>query len=268
MRRFGWFLSLVLLLASCEAAATPVALVTSTIEDSDSAAATATQTPLPALRYGLLGGAEQYLLDDPIFASAEAVPAGADLSAYDIVATYGTVTDWQQSPISQHIALILNPFIAPLSDEAIAALLRSALSPRDLLTALQIPGVLPGSDQSRDAVAARVALANLGYPDGLTLILAAENVPGVEIVAAQLAQSNFRIELLPLAADSANVTLTENQAHLLLIRWFEDTQRDAWVERAGAENVRDLYTLPISYRANSDLAIDFSIDGWPIPASR
>ncbi len=268
MRRFGWYLSLIVLLAACEAATTPVALVTSTVEDSASAAATATQTPLPALRYGLLGGAVQYLPDDAIFASAEVVPAGADLSMYDIVATYGTVTDWQQSPISQHVALVLNPAAIPLSEETVAALVRSALSPRDLLAALQIPGVLPGSDHTRDPLAARVALANLGYPDGLTLTLTAETFPGVEIVIEQLAESNFQIEHPELFTTSSIDAFADNQAHLLLIRWFDPAQRDEWVERAGAENVVDLYTLPISYQANPDLSIEFSAEGWPIPASR
>jgi len=263
------FIPVIFLLSACEAAATPIARVTATLEEPAVAQATATQTPLPAVRYGFLGGAEQFVASsDQILTSAEVVPAQADIAAYDILATYGTVPDWQQSPISQHVALVLNPNVVPLTDFNILSLINSALSPRDLLDELQILNVRPANDQSRDALSVRVALANAGYPDGLTLTLAMENLPGAELVMDQLAQANLQTNLVALEPDEAMLTFTENRAHLLLIRWYDDVQRAAWVDMAGTENVLDLYTLPISYLVNGDLAIEFAPDGWPIPASR
>jgi len=255
-------------LTACEAAATPVGRVTETADTPSAAVSTATQTPLPALRYGFVGGAEAFAPDDGIFASAEALAPGADPASYDIVAAYGTIPEWAQSPVTQRVALVLNANLAPLAEEDIPALLAAALSPRDLLAALAIPGALPGSDQTRDSLAVRVALANRGYPDGLTLTLAAETIPGLELVTEQLAQSNIQTQLVRIDADDAAATLDENRAHLLLIRWVDEAQRTAWVERAGAQHVIDLFTLPIAYRANDDLALEFHADGWPIPASR
>lgn len=269
LARFILVMSLILLLAACEAAATPIARVTATPEENTAAVTTITQTPLPAVRYGLLGGAEQFISSsDEILSGADALAATADLSSYDIVATYGAILDWQQSPISQNVALVLNPNVAPLTDPNILALISAALSPRDLVDGLQILNVRPANDQTRDALAVRVALANLGYPDGLTLTLATENLPGFDLVTNQLTEANLQARAIALESDEAVATFTENRAHLLLIRWYSEAERAEWGELAGTGNVLDLYPLPISYIINGDLAIEFTADGWPVPASR
>lgn len=257
-----------LLLAACEAQATPVGRVTLTDEGVSAAVPTVTQTALPELRYGFLGGAEQFAPSGGLFANAEVIAPGADPAAYDIAVAYGTVPDWQQSPILQRVSLVLNTTLPPLVDADFSALLRTAISPPDLLEGLEIPGVLPGSSHSRDVRAVRVALANQGYPDGVTLAIAAEFIPGLGLVTEHLQESSIRAEVLSLAPEDAPDAYAQGLAHLLLIRWYEDAQRAEWVTLAGDENVVDLYALPISYRASGDLAIEFTAEGWPIPASR
>ena len=84
---------------------------------------------------------------------------------------------------------------------------------------------------------------------------------GIEMM---LAAANLNVSILPMKAEEAENIYVQKRAHLLLIAWGTPDERAAWVERAGKDNVIDLYTLPISYRVLGDLKIDFTADGFPV----
>lgn len=259
-RLFLLLLPITIILAACEAQATPVGLM-STPTDMPEPVAT-TEAPL---HYGLYANVVGYVQDlDAISktASVENMSANSNLSDYDVVVAFGTYDGWQQSPIQQHLSLVINPNLAPLNDEAIINIVRQAFDIQDILGQLNITGSLPGNVQTVSTSETKTALANAGFPDGFVLTMAANTVPALEAIAAQFTERNIDLHIIQNESDA----LSSNRAHLLLSLWTQDSQRAAWVEQVGEANVFDLFSLPISYIARDGLNITFTENGWPIPA--
>lgn len=255
---------LFVVLAACEAAATPIAAVPTASEAA--AEATASPTP-PPYRYGILSDTLPYVRDVEALqdqAQLESVPANADLQNYDLLTGYGTADGWETAPTTHHVALLIHPALPPLDDATLRAIVQQSSSPRPLITRIEIPGLRPASDQETDSAALRTQLANQGYPDGLRLVLAAEPVPGIEAVRQQLAASNLRTRLSEAAPADILTRYEQQQAHLFLVRWIEEGERRAWTERIGTENVIELYSIPIRYRVRAGLSVAFSAEGFPI----
>jgi hypothetical protein len=172
---------------------------------------------------------------------------------------------WQQAPISHHIALVMNPDLSPMDNPEIHTIIQQALNPQALVDIIGIPGLITANNNALPTAELRNQLANLGYPDGFRLTLAAQALPARELVLQQL--NAIHLDLTTIDIDSSQQAmdiLQNNRAHLLLIRWTNDDQHHSWIEKVGSENLIDLYTLPISYVVAEGLTISFTENGWPI----
>jgi hypothetical protein len=179
---------------------------------------------------------------------------------YDIVAAYGLFEGWQVSPISQHLALVINPNLAPLDNETIRALIPQAIDSQALVSSLAINGMQGNGIAALPSARIRTGFANAGYPDGIQLTLAASPLLGLGTVREQLNASNISVQVIE--AD----TLAENRAHFLLALWTGEAEREAWISQVGESNVIELYSLPISYLVKDGIQIEFSENGWPLPS--
>lgn len=260
MKRLLLLLLMNLILVACEAQSTPIAAVR-----------TPTVTPAPIvtmasqIRYGLYSNVIGFVQDiNTLQESALVEPMSAEsaIGDYDVVVAYGVYDGWQQSPISHHISLIINPNLAPLDDEGIRNILRQTFDSQAFLAALNIVGTLSGTTQAVSLPETKIALANAGFPDGFVLTMAVETIPNLEAIAAQFTQRNIDLHVIE---NESNI-LNDNRTHLLLIRWSQDSQRTTWIEQVGEANVLDLFTLPISYIASDNLTLTFTENGWPLPA--
>jgi hypothetical protein len=258
LKRLFLLLLVCLMLVACEAQATPISGVQTP---------TATTEPMITLplqiRYGLYANVLGFVQDlDILQASAlvEAISAENAIPDYDVVVAYGIYDGWQQSPVKQHVSLIINPNLVPLDDENISNIVRQLAYSLELPDIFYIPKPLPPAIQS--VTEAKTALANVGYPDGFVLTMAVNIVPALEAIAAQFTERNIDLHII----ESESDVLAKNRAHLILALWTEDAQRTAWIEQVGEQNVVDLFTLPISYLASDELHITFTEYGWPVPA--
>ena len=273
-----------LLLAGCEADATPIAAVLPPTP-------TAIQPPPtlpPPLRYALADNVAGYLPPADLQALqasglVEQLADGgtdADLTAgYDVVMRFGDVptdsidtqdaaiTDWTRSPSYPHVLLIINRNLPPLDNPRVVDVLRNALDGIGLVDTLGILGAEALLGQEVNTVRLRNELADLGYPDGFLLTLAHTRLPGVAAVQGQLAASNFDTRLLSIQQGAVGDTLAQNRAHLLLASWSRPEQRAEWAAQISESDLLDLYSLPIRYRAVPDVSVQFTPGGWPL-ASR
>jgi hypothetical protein len=125
---------------------------------------------------------------------------------------------------------------------------------------LSIAGMQAGSLAALPNASIRTSLANMGYPDGFQLSLAASPLLGLGTIIEQLNANNISVQVIE--ADS----LIENRAHLLLALWTDEAERDEWVSQMGEANVIEIYGLPISYLVKDGIQIEFSENGWPLPS--
>jgi hypothetical protein len=260
LKRCAFFFFLLVCLAACEAQATPIAFVADATEQAEAAMPMATNPP--NLRYGLFANTEGYVRDLTELESRASVETFYDSSRfadYDIVAAYGVFEGWEVSPISQHLALVINANLAPLDDESIRALIPQAIDSQSLITELGINGMQANALSVLPSATIRTSLANAGYPDGFQLTVAASALPGLGTILAQFNASNISIQLIE--AD----TIADNRAHLLLISWTDEAERAEWISQVGESNFVELYRLPISYLAKDGIQIEFSENGWPLP---
>jgi hypothetical protein len=238
---------------------------------------TISSTPLPGsqstLRYALAANTENLVSDLAVMQAAAQVeqltePINTDDlgSRYDLVVAYGDLAEGIHSPIVHHIALILNPSIAPLDNAILINILRRSLNPQNIVTALEMAGAEANVFESASPMTLRTELANAGWPDGLSLILAYAYTPGIANVSEQLQQVGIKAQLLALTENEIGVAFEEGRIQAALMVWKTPEERQDWVSRFGSDNVIDLYSVPISYLAISGLKVEFTASGWPIPA--
>ncbi|MEO1288523.1 MAG: hypothetical protein AAFV93_12205 [Chloroflexota bacterium] len=256
MPRFWSFLLLCMLLVGCEAQATPIANI---------ATPTATSAPSPipvdVVLFGIASNIAPYVGDLPI--DFEIVDGNSALSDYDLVVSYGALDGWQQSPQAHRVSLAINPNLSPLNDLTIRDLIPSVLDSQAIVSNLNINGAQQTTARTTVLSSAeiRTTLANSGYPDGFQMIMAIEQVPAIDTLVVQFSALSLDMRLVPLR----DGIIAENQAHLALFLWADDSERDAWVALVGEENIVDLWTMPISYITSGDVAIEFSETGIPFP---
>jgi len=270
IRRIVGLIMLMGVLAACEAPATPLPAVLPP---------TSTPIPIPTLpppvRYAFTANTSGYVTSIDEIAKTGLIDHLGDnttdmgvLAGYDIIVTLGRVDGWAQSPASPHAALVMNTTLAPLDSPLAADAVRRSLDPQAVAEKFGIVGLETAPLTPLDSVTIRTQLANGGFPDGLDLILRDQTLPGVPQFIDQWATNGVRVQEASAAHDDLVSLYEQQRAHLFLIAWYTAEERQEWAARVGAENVIDLYTLPISYHAASDLEIRFTKDGFPIGTRR
>jgi hypothetical protein len=228
-------------------------------------------TPAP-LRYAITQASVGLVPDlDAIAKLAKVIPLEAPVEPqdlgqkYDVIAGYGTRENWTVSPTLLHVALIVNIARSPLDQAAASTVIRRAIDPQALITAIGLPGIQPAALQPIAIKDARVTLANAGLPDGFDVRVGTQPIPGAQAVADAFKDVQIGAVVEPMTADSLSATLDAAAPHLLVVGWTNDTDRQTWIARAGEANVIELYTVPISYLAVQGLTITYAPGGFPLP---
>lgn len=224
------------------------------------------------LRYALAPNTRGYVAELEQIAAAAEVTTLDDLPSpdavgdrYALVAALGDFDGATRSPQPLRVILILNTASDPLDDPAIADLARRAVNPAAIVAALGIAGAEARELAGRESTTLRAELANLGLPDGVDVVVGAVFAPGSDLLMAQLRAAGFVAAHTSLTLVEAESAFAAGTANLLLVG-AGDAAIEAWRANAGAANVIDLYTLPISYRAIPDLVLSFTPSGWPVPS--
>jgi hypothetical protein len=238
---------------------------------------TPSQATLPAgststIRYALAANTEDYigelsLIQDTAQVEQLTEPIDAsDLgSRYDIVAAYGDLPDGLRSPVTPHIAFVMNPAASPLDTPFLLNIVSNSLNPQAIVDLLAIPGTVADTRDSSFPPALRTELANAGWPDGLSLSMAYSNPPGALEIADYLEEAGIQARLLSISEDEMSGAFDEGLIQVALIAWETPEERKEWVDRFGVANVIDLYAVPISYLAIPGMQITFTPGGWPLP---
>lgn len=256
----------VVVISACQPEATPVANVvppTATVD--------MIETLAPPIHY-VLGSTIQNMdsIRDEIAQSALLIPAsglteesllGTD---YDIIADYGLIDGWQQSPVVPTVSLIINPNLAPLNDDTIANIIRNGVDGVRIVNQTNISGTLPLAISTIRLTSLKTEFANMGYPDGFELQMGVAEIPHHDAIITELNGLNLDLQITQDTLDNIATQLTNNRLHIALIKWNNVSEKAIWTSAVGEMNVIDLYQLPISYLASPDLNITFSDNGFPI----
>jgi hypothetical protein len=243
-------------LVSCQPEATPFPVDIPT-------PATVTPTPgAPAvIRYALAPNtldsiADRELLDESaqVTQLSEAVNLDALGTQFDLIAAYGSYADATLVPSVVTLSLAINTSLSPLDNPALADFLQRSIDPAALV--IDIPGfqIVPRVPVALTTL--RAELANAGWPDGLDLSLAYENVIVVNALQTYWQALNIHVNSFPLQ-DLSGPT------HLTVFAWTTPEQRTNWAAQTGG-TIIDLLTVPISYWAVPGLQISYTPQGWPI----
>ena len=265
VKAFAGLLAL-LALAGCAEQATPLPV-----------AVPSTLTPEPstdqisvseAVRTGILRAILPFWPADPAedFADYPIIerPISADqLGDLDLLIGLGLHPGWQPSGATLHIALLLNPMLAPLNDPQTAQLLRQSIDANRLSRSYaDLPGIMPSDQRASDPSTIRNQLAMAGHPDGFRLVLAAPELPLSENIVADLADYSFAVEQREWLNNSPLESFEANQAHLILVHWYTDEEASSIQSEVGAENTLELFRIPVSYLLRPGLEVQ--LDGlWP-----
>ena len=262
-RLASWVL-LVLALAACGPQPTPFPV------DVPVTPSPQTPTERPPVRYALAPNTVDAVPDlDGLRASAQVEqladePQPDDLGArYDMVVMYGAPDGWTEIGTID-IALLLRVddqrLTAPLAE-----IVQRAIDQQAVLDELNAPGatvITPSA--ATPASQLRALLANRGRPDGLSLVLGHDHVPGAGIIAAQLERANVFVRLDAMTTASLSHALDDGLAQVALVRYASDADLAEWQARYGAENVIPLLRIPLSYRAVPGLNVTLRADDWPL----
>lgn len=256
---------LILFLAACGPEVTPFPASLPT------EAATLTPGGVQAVRYALAANAEGLVADiDLIQASAqieqlhEAVHPDDLGIRYDMVAVYGDLPGGTRSPVTLHVVLVMNADVPPLDNPVLLDALRKSVNPGAAAEALSIPGLTAETVDHDEARDLRVQLANAGWPDGFGLQMGAAGVPGVGALIGQWQAAGIAVQTQPMSEAEIKAGFESGRIQAALTAWTSEEERAGWGQRMGSENVLDLYSVPISYRAVDGLKISFTPGGWPI----
>ena len=245
-----------IILAGCEAQATPIAAIV-----------TETNTPeptaisIPDLRYGIAGNIAPYIGDMGTI-PYDILGSDSAISDFDLVVAYGIYDGWEQVAQSHRISLAVNPNLMPLNNASISNLIHGVIDIQAIVDSLNIPGSQQTTELSTESAnSIRTTLANNGYPDGFQLTMATENIPAVDVLVNQFASLSIDLRVIELS----ETVFEDNQAHLILFMWAQESERAERVSQVGEDNIIDLWTMPISYLNNGAVPVEFTENGIPIP---
>ena len=255
-----------LMISACQAEATPVANVSPPTPTEEFV-----ETLAPPIRY-VLGTYVQNMesIRDELAQTALLIPISGltEESAlgidYDVIADYGLVDGWLQSPVVPTVSLIINPNLSPLDDDLIANVVRNGIDGVRIVNQSNVSGTVPLAISTIRQSSLKTEFANIGHPDGFDLQIGISEIPNSQAIINDLNQLNLEINIIEGGIDEIASLLTNNRLHLALVKWHSVTEKAVWTSAVHENNVIDLYQLPISYLASPELTITFSDSGFPI----
>ena len=225
----------------------------------------------PPIRYGILYDVAEYF-PDKAFIEESALVTQLDIipsieeatQTHTVVVRFGIHEGWQVSPITPKIIAVMNSNLAPFNEIEIRNIFSQTPNVGQILDELQLVGaetllVTPASSEI-----IRTQLANLGYPDGLDLVVAHHQPYGFQPILTNLSQKGISLRELVLSKDELLQAFQQQLSHLILITLHSDEEFAEWEQIAGADNILQLYTLPISYIATDDVTVEFTANGFPL----
>lgn len=201
--------------------------------------------------WSLVYPADSTLLDD-------APQSGAD---FDLVVGVGTPPEGAEIAGTLIVGLVANRTRAPLDDETLSSVILRVPAPNALTFDTWM--ITPSTRESLPAAEVRAALANAGFPDGVTLVLALPEAIAFESLEQQFVGANVRLLMIRYASGQAANVIANGDAHLVLTSWFE-AERLEWEERVGSENLLPLFTVPIYYFSGPERTVELDSNGLPI----
>lgn len=252
--------------SACQPEATPVANVAPPTPTEDTVA-----TVPPPIRY-VLGTHAQDIqsIQSEIATSALLIPAsslnqdsllGTD---YEVIADYGFIEGWQQSPVVPTISLIINPNLEPLNDATITNIIQNGIDGARIVNQLNISGTRPLAISTIRISSLKTEFANMGYPDGFVLQVGVGEVPNHQAIITELDTLSIDSQLINHTLDEIAMQFTDNRLHIALVKWHSVEEKALWTSLVGEQNVIDLYQVPISYLTSPELKITFTDNGFPI----
>jgi hypothetical protein len=264
--RYFVLLSFFLVSAACTPEATPFPV------DAPTPVSGSSSSDQSIIRYALAPNTSDLVSDIALIeksAQIEQLDAAidpADLgNRFDIVVTYGDIPGGTRSPITPHIALVINPSVLPWSDLNILSIFRHSLDTAKITQAIDIMGIIAESATSEPSSEIRSQLANAGWPDGLSFNFGIAYAPGGEQIINQWQTAGIDAQQTIMPENEIQGDLIKGRLQAGLIIWTTPDEREIWVKQFGKENVIDLYSLPISYLSIPELHVTFTSDGWPLP---
>lgn len=230
--------------------------------------ATALADRIESLRYVLLPNTLNAVPDLSLIQSATNViqlPEGTtELPPYDVAVMYGLEEGWTSSDYLPTVALIVSSDNPLFENEAVLDVLRHSIAAEVVVEQLAINGAEAIMTETREPAALRTELANLGFPDGIVLTLGVGYVPGAAEVIEQLAAANIEVQSTLLGVNRIRDAFADNSLQAALVIWALPVEREGWVQRYGADNVIDLYSVPLSYKADPNLTVNLTPSGFPL----
>ncbi|MCK6578600.1 MAG: hypothetical protein L6Q98_10900 [Anaerolineae bacterium] len=238
--------ALLLALAGCESAATP--LPAALIPTPSPLSATA----VPSLHYAFSPEAFAYWGSELPAGAVQFQPGIDDLAQVDIAVAFGNPPGMSSTPAALVVGLRLNAESPPLDDSQVADLVVQAFQPQVIAAALADLGAVPAISAAADEAASpgslRTALANAGYPDRLPLTLTA-HLPGAERLPQIVQPYGIDLRLVePSAASSRSLV------HGEITAGTAQPSGNGWIA---------LLRIPISIRVREGLNVRYDDSGLP-----
>jgi|GEM_PF-966180 len=263
-----WFICLIglLIVAGCQPEATPVANVVPPTNTPDT-----TETLTPPIRYVLgpnsqnMTSIETILATDGLLIPSNSLTQESQLGVdYDVIADYGQISGWQQSPVVPTVSLVINPNLSPLNDDTITNIISNGVDGVRIINQTNISGTIPLAISTIQLSSLKTEFANMGYPDGFQLQMSIAEIPNNQSVITELNNLNIDLNITEATLETIASQLVSNRVHLAVIKWHTVSEKAVWTSAVGENNVIDLYQMPISYLATPNLTITYADNGFPL----
>lgn len=224
-----------------------------------------------SLRYVLLPNTDDAVPDMELIQSASQViqltDATAELPPYDVAVMYGLEDGWTVSAYTPTVSLVVNATNPLFENPSVVSILHRSIDAQVIVQQLLINGTQAMPTVAEESNLLRTSLANLGYPDGVVISLGIGYIPGAAIVIDQFKAANLEVQSRLLYTNEIREALAAGTLQAALVFWTMPIERYGWVQRYGADNVVDLYSVPISYKVDPNWSISLTPNGFPLVMS-
>ena len=254
--------TLIFLLVACESEATPFP-----VDIPPTETPIPIPTDIPQLRYALASNMlgfipELYLIRSTALVEqlTESINPDDLGQRYDIIVSFGELAGWTTIETPIQVSVVFSEML----NASFRDVIQQVINPQSIVADLGMPGAIANYSESASYEQVRSELANSGFPDGFSIIIAYAYTPGIASVVAQLGVVNVDVQIQLFANSDILESFGNQETQVALITWITAEDRQVWVDRFGANNVIDLYSLPISYRAVDGLQISINENGLPL----